>query len=198
LSATPFHVQPVQQQLQQQPALLTQPPHTVRAALAQPQSPQQQAAAPSNSVPPMPGAQLPSTAPGAGFNPGMADIVIMDGEGGILHYQTSIEQAAAAACTGRVPVGSTGSGALRVYGPQPGSRGTTSRQSLNSSGGSIPQQGLTQGMHLVAGCCTVAKEVCPQLRLAGVEVEPSVGSGVWCEHAHDSVLIGRKEGWIHS
>lgn len=76
----------------------------------------------------------------------MADVLIMDKEGGVLHYQTSVDQAAAAACMGRAPVAPLGGGELHVYEPH-ASRGN-SRQSLNSSGSGNQQQqqqGLAPG-----------------------------------------------------
>lgn len=104
------------------------------------------AAAPkSNSTPPTPGAAL-AEQHSIGDSTAMADVVIMDAEGGVLHYQAPVEHAAAAACQGRVPVGA-GAGGMRVYGPD------TSRNSLTSMGGVTPQQGLTPGEH----SCEAAK-----------------------------------------
>lgn len=78
----------------------------------------------------------------------LADVVIMDDEGAMLHYQAPVEHAAAAAAQWRVPVGSIGSGGLRVYAPHSRGSQRSSRHSFNSGSGSLQpnqQQQLAPG-----------------------------------------------------
>lgn len=83
-------------------------------------------------------ATLTSTGP-------MADVLIMDHEGGMLHYQAPVDQAAAAACQGRVPACGNAGGAMHVYAPTRPSA-TSSRTSMHSAVGGVQQHGLAPGV----------------------------------------------------
>lgn len=72
----------------------------------------------------------------------LADVVIVDSEGGLLHYQAPVDQAAAAACHGRAP--------LAVYAPT-----TTNHQrpsQHNSSRGGSMQHSAAGGGLAPGGC----------------------------------------------
>jgi hypothetical protein len=137
-SAFPLAPSPQQQQQQQQGQAVTP--------------------GPSAGVSPSPGATLGDMtslkAMHSVSSAALADVVIMDGEGGMLHYQAPVEHAAAAAAQGRVPVGSIGSGGLRVYAPHGRASQRSSRHSLNSGSGSLQphqQQQLAPGRVLTPG-----------------------------------------------
>jgi hypothetical protein len=147
-SLSPFHLQQTtnrntashnQQQQQQQ----------VPAASAFPPPPQQQQQQHPQAVTPGLGAGV-SPSPGTttletmtsleamrSMCSALADVVIMDGEGAMLHYQAPVEHAAAAAAQGRVPVGSIGSGGLHVYAPHSRGSQRSSRHSFTSGSGSL-------------------------------------------------------------
>lgn len=105
-----------------------------------------------------PGGSSSSIPPGTSARPEplrgpMADVVIMDSEGGVLHYQTSVEEAAAAACQGRTPNGAAGSSGIGSA----GGRGVTLYAPPHASSGvggageaSTPRQHLAPGENAVA------------------------------------------------